>query len=160
MKGTAAICKQLLGGKEKEREKKFEPGQDFPSLISPFLLHALDPPLTSKLNPVDHNPLGSSVHGDSPGKNTGVGCHSLLQGIFPTQGSNPGLRHSKWILYCLSHLGSPTGQLNQQELISVVLEAGGLRSEARSRENPLSGAILLTVSLHGGRGKDAVGSPA
>ena len=98
--------------------------------------------------------------GDSPGKNTGVGCHSLLQGIFPTQGSNPGLRHSKWILYCLSHLGSPTGQLNQQELISVVLEAGGLRSEARSRENPLSGAILLTVSLHGGRGKDAVGSPA
>ena len=35
--------------------------------------------------------LGSSVHGDSPGKNTGVGCHSLLQGIFPTQGLNPGL---------------------------------------------------------------------
>ena len=36
---------------------------------------------------------GSSVHGDSPGKNTGVGCHSLLQGIFLTQGSNPGLLH-------------------------------------------------------------------
>ena len=34
---------------------------------------------------------GSSVHGDSSGKNTGVGCHALLQGIFPTQGSNPGL---------------------------------------------------------------------
>ena len=32
---------------------------------------------------------GSSVHGDSPGKNTGVGCRSLLQGIFPTQGLNP-----------------------------------------------------------------------
>ena len=32
---------------------------------------------------------GSSVHGDSPGKNTGVGCHVLLKGIFPTQGSNP-----------------------------------------------------------------------
>ena len=31
---------------------------------------------------------GSSVHGDSPGKNTGVGCHALLQGIFPTQGLN------------------------------------------------------------------------
>ena len=31
---------------------------------------------------------GSSFHGDSPGKNTGVGCHALLQGIFPTQGSN------------------------------------------------------------------------
>jgi len=50
---------------------------------------------------------GSSVHGDSPGKNTGVGCHALLQGIFPTQGSNPGLPHCRWILYCLSHQGSP-----------------------------------------------------
>ena len=49
---------------------------------------------------------GSSVHGDSPGKNTGVGCHALLQGIFPTQGSNPGLPHCRWILYRLSHQGS------------------------------------------------------
>ena len=44
---------------------------------------------------------------DFPGKNTGVGCHSLLQGIFPTQGSNPGLLHCRQILYCLSHQGSP-----------------------------------------------------
>ena len=48
-------------------------------------------------------PPGSSVHGDSPGKNTGVGCHALLQGLFPTQGSNPGLPHCRWILYHLSH---------------------------------------------------------
>ena len=34
-------------------------------------------------------PPGSSVHEDSLGKNPGVGCHALLQGIFPTQGSNP-----------------------------------------------------------------------
>ena len=40
-------------------------------------------------DPVDYSPPGSSVHGDSPGKNTGVGCHALLQGIFPIQGSNP-----------------------------------------------------------------------
>ena len=40
---------------------------------------------------------------DSPGKNTGVGCHFLLQDIFPTQGWNPGLLHCKRILYCLSH---------------------------------------------------------
>ena len=32
--------------------------------------------------------LGSSVHGDSSGKNTGLGCHALLQGIFPTEGLN------------------------------------------------------------------------
>ena len=44
-------------------------------------------------DPIDYSPLGSSVHGDSPGKNTGVGCHSLLRGIFPTQGLNPGLPH-------------------------------------------------------------------
>ena len=39
------------------------------------------------------------------GRNTGVGCHALLQGIFPTQGSNPGLPHCRWILYHLSHQG-------------------------------------------------------
>ena len=42
-------------------------------------------------DPVDCSPPGSSVHGDSPGKNTGGGCHALLRGIFPTQGSNPHL---------------------------------------------------------------------
>ena len=56
---------------------------------------------------MDRSPPGSSVHGDSPGKNTGVGGHVLLQGFFPTQGSNPGLLHCRRILYCLSHQGSP-----------------------------------------------------
>ena len=50
---------------------------------------------------------GSSVHEDSPGKHTRVGCHVLLQGIFPTQGSNPGLPHCRQLLYHLSHQGSP-----------------------------------------------------
>ena len=44
---------------------------------------------------------------NSPGKNTGVGCHALPQGIFLTQGSNPGLLHCRQILYRLSHQGSP-----------------------------------------------------
>ena len=39
--------------------------------------------------PMGYSPLGSSVHGDSPGKNTGVGCHAFLQAIFLTQGPNP-----------------------------------------------------------------------
>ena len=43
---------------------------------------------------------------DSPGKNTGVCSHSLLQGIFPTQGLNPGLLHCRQIIYRLSHSGS------------------------------------------------------
>ena len=44
---------------------------------------------------------------NSPGQNTGVGSCSLLQRIFPTQGSNPGLAHCRWILYQLSYKGSP-----------------------------------------------------
>ena len=44
-------------------------------------------------------------HWNSLGKNTGVGCHFLLQGIFPTQGSKPHLLHGRWILYHLSHEG-------------------------------------------------------
>ena len=58
-------------------------------------------------DPVDCSPPGSSVHGDSPGKNSWVGCHALLQRIFPTHGSNPGLPHCRQILYHLSHQGSP-----------------------------------------------------
>ena len=57
---------------------------------------------------MDCSPPGSSVHGDSADKNTGVGCHSLLQGIFPTQGLNPGFPHWRQIPYRLSHQGSPS----------------------------------------------------
>ena len=57
-------------------------------------------------DPRNCSPPGSSVHGDSPGKNTGVGCHALHQKIFPNQGLNPGLPHCRWILYGLSHQGS------------------------------------------------------
>ena len=60
------------------------------------------------------SPPGSSVRGDSPGKNTGVGCHSLFQGSFLTQGTNPGLLHHRTILYCLSH----------QERLTIVLSHG------------------------------------
>ena len=45
------------------------------------------------------SPPNSSVLGNSPGKNTGVGCHALLQEICPTQGLNPGLPHCRLILY-------------------------------------------------------------
>ena len=63
-------------------------------------------------DPMDCSPPGYSVHGDSPGKNTGVGCHDLLHQIFPTQGS-------KLHLLCLLHwqVGSlplaPHGKLIQ-----------------------------------------------
>ena len=51
-------------------------------------------------------PHGLCSPWNSPGQNTGVGSLSLLQGIFPTQGSNPGLPHCRRILYQLSHQGS------------------------------------------------------
>ena len=44
---------------------------------------------------------------NSPGQNTRIGSLSLLQGIFPTNGSNPAFPHYRWILYQLSHKGSP-----------------------------------------------------
>ena len=56
-------------------------------------------------DPMGCSPPGSSVHRDSPGKNTGMGCHSLLQGNFPTQESNGGLLHCRWVLYQLSFPG-------------------------------------------------------
>ena len=52
-------------------------------------------PCPTLCEPMDSS---SSVHGDSPGKNTAVGCHALLQGIFPTQESNPSLPHCRQIL--------------------------------------------------------------
>ena len=52
-------------------------------------------------------PHGLKSPWNSPGQNTGVGSLSLLQGVFPTQGSNPSLLHCRWILYQLSHQGSP-----------------------------------------------------
>ena len=52
--------------------------------------------------------------GDSPVKNTGVGSHSLFQGIFPTQGLNPGLLHCRQIPYHLSHQGSPIVQYSEK----------------------------------------------
>ena len=58
-------------------------------------------------DPMDYNPLGSSVHGDSLGENPGVGCHAFLQGNFPIQGSNPALLYCWWILYCLEPSGTP-----------------------------------------------------
>ena len=68
-------------------------------------------------DPTDCSPPGSSVHGDSPGKNTGMGCHDLLQGIFPTQGSNPGLPHCRQILYHLSHQSSPYTYVKSSQIV-------------------------------------------
>ena len=81
-------------------------------------------PLSLKPKAVIHESERHSVMSDSlqqyglyspwtsPGQKTRVGSHSLLQGIFPTEGSNPGLLHCGWILYLLRHLRKPTLKLS------------------------------------------------
>ena len=72
-----------------------------------YMLCLVDQSCLTLCDPMDCSPPGSSVQVDSPSKNTGVGCHFFLQEIFPTQGSNLGLPHCRWILYHLTHQGSP-----------------------------------------------------
>ena len=68
-------------------------------------------------NPMDGSQPVSSAHGDSPGQNTGVGCYALLQGIFPTQGSNQHLlRLLHWQAGSLPQL--PTGKTPSLQVIT------------------------------------------
>ena len=71
---------------------------------------------------------------DSSGKNTGVGCPALLQGIFPTQGSNPGLLHCRQIFYHLPHQGSPF-KLYQYRWMPNILTYFSLLSRNKSIRN-------------------------
>ena len=95
---------------------------------------------------------------NSPGQNPGVGCLSLLQGIFPTQGSNPGLPHCRRILYRLSH------QVVKEAARNLTNRALRIRQHLRnSWENwlsnwnlnlekvlPFLGPLLLTLILNFG----------
>ena len=67
----------------------------------------------------DCSPPGSSVYGDSPGNNTGVGSHALFQGIFLTQESNPCLLHWQADALLMRHLGSTRGLLIQLKLMAA-----------------------------------------
>ena len=98
-------------------------------------------------DPMDGSPPGSPFF---PGKNTGVSGHALLQGIFPTQGSNPGLLHCRWILYCLSYQGSPrileqvaypfsSGSSSPKNQTGVSCIAGGFFTSSATREALLFG---------------------
>ena len=73
---------------------------------TPTVLHESESVICSvvsnSLGPNDYSPPGSSVHGDSPCKNTGVSSHTLFQEIFLIQRLNLGLLHYRQILYHLS----------------------------------------------------------
>jgi len=90
---------------------------------------------------------GSSVHGDSPGRSTGVGCHALLQGIFPTQRSNPELPHCRQILYCLSHEGSR----DSMDRILIPTRSSVLEEErSKSKSSSRTITILYIAESHPG----------
>ena len=85
---------------------------------------------------------------DSPGKNPGVGCHSLLQGIFPTQGSNPRLVHCRWIIYFWS---IRKAQLRLHEVVKEHPQSS-MFDVPIARENPTrEGAHGKTATWHDSR---------
>ena len=99
--------------------------------------------------------------GNSPGQNTGVGSLSLLQGIFPTQGSNSALQHYKWILYQLSHQASPRilewvaflfsrGSSQPRDWTQVFHIAGGFFTNwaTRKPKNTGMGTLLQRIFLN------------
>ena len=75
---------------------------------------------------------------NSPGKNTGGGCHFLLQGIFPTQRWNPGLLHCRKILYCLRHQGSPWVISSMWDFILLPKPAVRLKQYLSSMWSPVN----------------------
>ena len=77
---------------------------------------------------------GSSVHGDTPRKNTGVVCHALLQGIFPTQGSKPGVLHCRQILLPSELPGKPS----KKQMSFDFMSAATICSDFGGQENILS----------------------
>ena len=104
-------------------------------------------------DPMDCRPQGSSIHGDSPGKNTEMGCLALLLGIFPTQGSNPGLPHWRRILYCLSHQGSPrilewVAYPSPGELLNPGIEPGSPAMQADSLPAELPGKPRSAICVY------------
>ena len=110
-------------------------------------------------------PHGLHSPWNSPGQNTGVGSLSLLQGIFPTQGSNSGLLHCRQILYQLSHQGSPVSMGvftkspvhhslassdKQNDLLALqpVGEGNGTPLQYSCLENPMDGGAWW-AAVHG-----------
>ena len=92
-------------------------------MCSAVLSHSV---MSDSLHTMDCSLPGSFVYGDSPGKNTGVACHALLQGLFPTQGSNSGLLHCRQILYQLSYQGSPSVSIDTPKYPFSSLSVGKL----------------------------------
>ena len=80
---------------------------------------------------------------NSPGQNTGLGSLSLFQGIFPTQGLNPGLLHCRQILYQLSHKGSP----KMLEWVAYPFSSGSSWPRNRTRVSCIAGWFFTNWAM-------------
>ena len=80
---------------------------------------------------------------NSPSQNTGVGSLSLFLGIFPTQGSNPGLPHCRWILYQLSHQGSP----RVLAWVAYPFSSGSSQPKNRTRVSCIAGEFFTNWAM-------------
>ena len=96
--------------------------------------------IVSLCNPKSYSLTGCSVLGDSPGKITRVGCHALLQGICPIQGSNPGLPHYRQILYHLIYQGTP----RILEWVAYPFSRGSSQSRSETRVFCIAGRFFTS----------------
>ena len=86
--------------------------------------------VSNSLQPHGLEPARLLCPWNSPGKNTGVGSHSFLQGIFPTQGLNLGLVHYRKSLYHLSHLGSPKIDVISRAVTAILRHVCSVMSDS------------------------------
>ena len=124
-------------------EKAEEPEIKLPTSIGGGLVPKSCPTLCE---PMDYSLPGPSAHGDSSGKSTGVGCHVLLQGIFPTQGSNPSIPHCRQILYQLSYQGSPSHLYMAQDWKRSVFIPIPKKGNAKEPSNYCTVALISQAS--------------
>jgi len=82
---------------------------------------------------MDCSQPGSSVHGDSPGKNTGVGCQALLQEVFPTQELNQGLLHCRWISTRPAHYIGEKSIINSASPLRILRDTDIARTSVKMK---------------------------
>ena len=100
-------------------------------------------------DPVDCSLPGFSVHGDSPGKNTGMGCHALLQGIFPTRWKGTGIKARSPALLVDSLLSEPPGKPMNTRVGSLSLLQGIFPTQESNQGLPHCRQILYQLSYQG-----------
>ena len=105
--------------------------------------HGATKPVKVKVESDSLQPHGLYSPWNSPGQNTGMGSLSLLQGIFPVQGLNPGLQHCGRILYQLSYKGSP----RLLEWVAYPFASRSSRPRNRTRMSCIAGGFFTNWAI-------------